>query len=293
MDNQEIQKKNLNGLLVFLLVIVSLLLIGCGVYIIYDKAFDKDTVVESGEKNSSSTVENGNQNVEETEKVSNDTDFNDKISKKIYVLELIDSLNNNSVYRNYDIYSRSVTNSDISLDDKLFNVLENLYIEYSGKSSVTTNYDFGAAGSNGVEFTQLDVALVEQELKNLYGHGIDSSLHKDMGKCPMFIYDSVNKKYYASAQCGGASSYVVDTYINKITTKGNYVYAYVSLGVVSYDGSNIIYTDYERTKIYDSKNNTSSSDVINKDNYKQFSEYKYTFAKDRDNYYFNSIEKIS
>ena len=238
---------------------------------------------------------------EQKEKVveveSNDEIFNDKIKGKINMIEKISSLNPlplwpniETGYREGDIYIKDVANSDIAAELKLYNILENLLFEYNRKSPVTTNYDFGDLNAYKEVITQLDVQLVEEEYIKLYGTKDFS--HKDFSGCPMFIYDSVNKKYYGSAECGGASTVFLNTYVNRITTKGDEAYAYVSLGAINLE-ENCVYTNYERTFKYNGQVADYYGDIINKDNYKEFSEYKYTFTKDKDNYYFTSVERLS
>lgn len=83
--------------------------------------------------------------------------------------------------------------------------------------------------------------------------------HKSFDVCFGYIYDNnTNNYYYIEPQCGGSNQDSAYAYINKYTVKD------------------------------DEANNFR----INESNYKEFSEYKYTFKKDnKGNYYFVSLKE--
>ena len=85
----------------------------------------------------------------------------------------------------------------------------------------------------------------------------------------------------------------MNTYINRITTKGNNAYVYVNLGVLNYVESKV-YTEYEAKNLYDGAIDDfdMKSEVINESNYKDFSEYKYPFVNEDGNYIFESLKRI-
>lgn len=211
----------------------------------------------------------------------------DDLIDKVGDLERLGLSSNNVVYMTGSIYSSDITSVDISDELKLYNVLQGLYGELVRRSPVTTNYNFGSLEIYIDSMTQIDVSLVESEYKKLYGNTTIN--HKGFdSKCPMFIYDSVNKKYYGDAQCGGTSSAGVLPYVNRVTTMGNEAYVYVSLG--TWQESNV-YTDFERTKLYKS-NVIDHNNIVNESNYQDFSQYKYTFVNEDGNYIFKSLNKI-
>lgn len=293
MENKE-KSKSLTTLLVILLISLTAS-IG---YIFYDKIIRDKNISKND-----TTIKEENDNKQE-ERISTDVSLNNDLTQKVKQLELFFSIKGNdgkyynslfpgieSKYRGWDIYIKNITNDDISPDVKLYNVLEKLYYENLGKSPVTTNYDFKELGyDKEVIDVQLDVSLVESQYRALYGSSTFS--HKNFGFCPTFIYDSINLKYYGSAQCGGVSEWIIDTYINKITTTSDKAYAYVSLASI-YWPEEKVYTNYESTILYTGEVGNIYKDIINEENYEQFSEYKYTFTKDGENYHFESIEKIS
>jgi len=216
----------------------------------------------------------------------------DDLSDKVALMESIhvfDSKHNGYAV----IYSKDIKSSDISDDEKLFSILDDLENEYYN-NGVTTDYDFGISTLDQFTLTQLDVKMVENEYKKLYGN--DEIKHKSLEGnlyCPGMIYDSKNNKYYSGVGACGYGGFPESpfTYINRMTTKGNNAYVYVNFGV--YDTSNNnIYTDYEKTKLYKTENDVELENYITKDNYEDFSEYKYTFVKEDGNYIFKSVERV-
>ncbi len=199
------------------------------------------------------------------------------------------------------IYKRDFSNNELSDEIKLFHVLENLYIEKMDNSPVTTDYDLSIFGNGNEDFVvQIDVSLVEDFYYDLYGNKqINHRDFKELWNCPMAIYDEKNQKYYLAASCGGTSNVSLTTYIDKYTEDDDYFHVYIRLGAIegAEDGSSITaYTDFARKKKYRELTEEElihGIDIITEDNYKDFSEYKYTFSKKQDGtYYFDSIMKI-
>lgn len=278
MEKKTEKTKN-NKVLVIVLIIVSVLLVGCIGFIIGNSNASKNNDI----------VEKDNRE-EKEETVSDDVLLKDDLADKIGMLETISTDDNSSYYRSGTIYAKNIKNEELSVSEKLFVVLERAYWDNYGKSSVTTNYDFGTMGSYG--FTQIDVSKVEIAYKKLFGTSLKKSEHQGFNStCPMFVYDETNQKYYAASECGGTSAYSIETYLNRVTVKGDEAYAYVSLAAIDSE-KGIIYTDYARTKQH-STVETIMGKVINKDNYKEFGEYKYTFKKDNNNFYFAKLERLS
>lgn len=227
---------------------------------------------------------------------SGDLEFNNSLIRKVRILEGVSVEGfNDSSYSNGNIYSEKFYYALVSSESKLFSVLEQLYYEY--QNPVTTNYQFGERENLKNQMRQIDVDFVESEYRNLFGSFVD--LHKsfDLGDCPLFIYDSANLKYYGLMNnCNNSREAYLETFINNITTKKDEAYVYVSLAAV--DGSissesRRIYTDYNMNHLYDGVL-VGTDKIINSNNYKLFSQYKFVFKKDKsNNYYFRSIEKIN
>lgn len=271
-------KKNKGVIVVISILVVIVLTLGG--YILYDKVLKKDEVREENPMEEKEEIE------EEEELF--DNAIKEEISQKISILESIQKIDTeqNEIA---PIYKKDIKSSDMSNDIKLDSVLDNLYYQKNGKSPVTTDYDLSMYG--GEEFVQLDLLEVENVYYNLYG---DKKIeHKNIESCPQYIYDSKNQKYYGAAACGGTTNLSIESYIYKYTTKSDKLYAYVSLAIVEADDQGtIVYTDYERQNKYSNPINNLEN-IITIDNYKEFSQYQYTFTKNDDGtYYFDSIEKI-
>lgn len=274
----EKQNKKNNKFIILLLVIVAIFLVGGVGYIIgrevtVNKYFDeiyKDIEMEEYESDDDLLNEN----------------IKDNIKDNIKVLEGIRSDDKNSMF----VYSKDIKNEDLSVSQKLYALLGK-ELDKHRNTEVTTDYDF----DDGIEkttLTQLEESDVSDEYMHLFGYKLRESNHQSfINECPSFIYDKKNRKYYGRYECATMGSYIINTFVNRITTKGDEAYAYVNFAVAD-TSENIVYADYERTKKQsDYKNNYEN--MINEDNYKEFSEYKYTFKKKNGYYYFVEIERLS
>ena len=277
------ESNGVNNILIILLIVISICLVVSVSYITYDKIFKDDTIEKEDDLKD---------NNDDVEKETDSIELNNTMKRYVEILERINVVGDySSGFGSGVIYANNFKNSDILGDDKLHAVLKQLYVENRDKSPVTTDYDFGNDYMKSVN-TQIEVSEVERIYKDLFGSSVGE--HKDFGICPYFIYDSVNSKYYGSMQCGNASTLFFETYVYSVTTKGNDVYVYVSFA--SSDMGNagpVIYTDYERTDVY--KDNVQPQelvDIVNENNYNDFSQYKYVFTKNGDSYSFTNIEKI-
>ena len=144
------------------------------------------------------------------------------------------------------------------------------------------------------EKLKISASIVSDKYYNLFNESIS---HQNVQSCPQYEYDSSNAVYYQLHNCGGISANGPISYINRYTTKGNESYVYINKGyVITNDESYTrdIYTDLNKNKLYktEASNNFSWDTAINESNYSEFSEYKITFVKNIDGYYFKGIEKV-
>lgn len=280
-----------DGTFKFFLIIVlimAVLSIGCcvGVLIGYnmnkDDKIDKE-VVEKDDKHKG-------------ENVIDDVALKNDIENKIDILSRQQYIGyeDGKEYTNGAIFKKNYKNSEIETKYKMLMVVDDLYIKYMGKSPVTTDYDFGVSFPIDASFaTQIDVSEVEKLYVSVFGTK-DYKHEKLEFKCPSFIYDEKNSKYYGMSGCGGAQFSYISKYVNRITVEGDKLFAYVSVGSSIYDdsvGRYVYYTDYEGTKSY-SGNISDMYNYVNESNYEQFSEYKFIFTKKDGNYSFTEINKI-
>lgn len=280
------EKKQNKGMIVIIVILV-LALLGTTGYIVYDKFLKEEVNVSKENKNNSQY-----ENVEKEKEVT-DSLLKEGLSLKIAMLEKISNTETEK-YRSGYIYKKDISNSEINSDTKLYNVLQNLYHENEGLIPVTTNYDFKELEPYKSVATQIDVSLVTERYNDLYGERVVD--HKNLDGCPMFIYDAENSKYYGMAECGGTSSTYLKSYNNKYTQLKDDFYVYVSVASITYndqEGNSTVYTDYEMQNKYKDVTIAEVENIINSSNYKDFSEYKYTFTKNKNgNYIFSSIERV-
>lgn len=127
--------------------------------------------------------------------------------------------------------------------------------------------------------------------------------HQDIDTdCPHYFYK--NNNYYEWHECGGTAYPELMIYKNKYTKKGNKIYSYVYLGTYSLGGKiykdildydkNTTEEEYEELlKKLEYVGTVDEDNVINENNYKEFTKYKLSFNKsEKGKYYFESIEQV-
>ena len=168
---------------------------------------------------------------------------------------------------------------------------------------------------------------VNAHSKKLFGHAIDKPIEViNKNACYEYVYDATQKLYFLPAPaCGGTGVGKVHTYKSKIITdttkKEAYVYMSFAYTVPNPNDNyktEIVYKDFDHAKDYDVKNEHMQDldlalkneyklteeeqkklndyninyNVINENNYTEFSEYKFTFKQDNSgNYYFIKVEQ--
>lgn len=292
-------KKKTNIVLILIIILLTVLCVGLVGYIFYEKS--EDMVVDKNIENKNNN--NNNSEVMDEEKEVFDNTIRDDLKSKISFLEKLEfQAYERDRYTGWGwkIYKKSVKSIEIDNAEKLYYILKALYPEKRGKSKVTTDFDINSLGE-GVEITQVDVSEVEDKFYNLYGNrDISYRNFKEDWTCPIAIYDAKNSKYYLAAECGGTTNVTFKTYISKFTEDKDNYYVYIRVGVlegpINYGDNSVLYTDYERQNKYKKLTNEELSkieEIINKDNYQDFSAYKYTFKKNgAKTSYFDSIERL-
>ena len=161
-------------------------------------------------------------------------------------------------------------------------------------------------------FLDSSYQLTEEKVNNyslqLFGEKIENS-KEQMGKCPMYIYDSNQKMYYRpNPQCGGTSGPdVIHSYKSKFIQKENEAHVYISLAHLAanqenYNGEMLnLYKDFDLNDngtitLKDCPDKYSfynpNVNVMTITDYKLYSEYKFIFKQDKNgNYYFVKVEQ--
>ena len=290
-------KKSKKGLIV----IILLLLIIAGLCtFIYLK---KDVLFNSG----NNTNENNNTNniVEAKEEELKDSNLINIITDKAKMIVLpnfIDLFYIKGDYNGNFYFDDLYKKMELSDANKLLLILEkqkgeeiNVDIDKSSNNEVKELYkqDWTSAHDRDSAMRQYDLSSINNDYRYIFGTTISN--YMDISSCPSYYYDSVNKVYFSYGQCGGLDPASILTYINKLSTNGNDVYVYVSVGKMSFIEETLpnakynIYSDYEEKNKLQEIN--ESKYIIDESNYDKFSEYKLTFTKDGNDYYYKSIER--
>ena len=172
----------------------------------------------------------------------------------------------------------------------------------------TESYVYGST-----KYVSLD--KVNEYSKKLFGDNLKTILN-EIRECPSYLYDETNKSFYfPEPQCGGTSAEMAIGYKSKFEEYKDEAYVYVSYAFIMpdestylndiYDPKFIVYKDFnliENGSYYSAqhkdvyKTNLTQYEAtvfeLNKDNYKDFSEYKFTFKQDKNNnYYLAKVEQ--
>lgn len=157
---------------------------------------------------------------------------------------------------------------------------------------------------------QISAEKVNEQSIKLFGEIIENPI-EEVGMCPHIYYDANSNTYFRpEPACGGTSAHYVKSYKSKFTTKNDEVYVYVNfayIGPGTYNGSYEYYEVYKDIKDVNSLENSGNfidkytledpiyweeNFTVNERNYQHFSEYKFTFKKDKnDNYYFVDVKQ--
>ena len=283
-DKTNEEKSKSKGL-VITIVILAILLAGAIGYIVGEKVGIIKTPKETNESNTKKVK--FKILADEKEVIIEDDSIKNNIKEKVEILNSINSTaagmntSQDLAYLGGALFMQDYTNETLSQDTKLDTVLRRIL---NGKSQLTINQ-----------------SEVETKYYNLFGKS--EIVHKTIGKCPMFTYNGQTKTYEGISACGGTSGKAIESYIEKYTKQNDKIYVYVRVGATSLDmesGKLFVYSNVSlQNKIseIDATNTVDNprKNVINESNYKEFSQYKYTFNynKDSNNYYFASIKKLS
>ncbi len=139
---------------------------------------------------------------------------------------------------------------------------------------------------------QANVKPLLEDVKNIYGD-IDDFSGKTKG-CPTYY---LNKDIvYRTYRCGFVITHDTISFLDRITEldKSTYVYVYVGAYESSEkDGLNTIYSDPNLQTKYKTQSINASLKFTEKE-YKNFTQFRYTFIKNADGYYiFSKLEKIA
>lgn len=212
-----------------------------------------------------------------SEKLIDDMEVQSILSDKINVLEVMSE--NSFIIPN--LYKENVTNIDDQ--NKLLTVLN--YIYQTGKfTKVMTPSDNISFLTSTLKLTDdklvgtINMDTIKGIYDNLYSSPTESIETKEKyqytSTCPTFIYDSINKEYYAYLTCPTLNTVTTLGYNNKYTVLKDKIIIYRSVG---FKQNNVIHTSYKeanRLGESDSKNFVN----IDSNNFHKFDQYMYQFS---------------
>ena len=293
---EEVREKKSNKGLIAIIVVLILVITGLLVYIAYDKGviFSKEETkeVEKKSEEKGKTKEEENVEVEIEDQI-----IIDSLAEKMEYLNNIDFAYGKNITT---LYEKNHTKASLSEGQKIGSILSTF--ELQGKFSDISDAAFkelyptyyGTFEPNEYMEIKLDTFL--EEYYKVYGTKEILNYNASFTD-PEFMYSEKYSGYFAYKVTGRTSGEQLLTYNYKYTKDNNKAYVYVALAMDSHaaDLTRKLYTDYEKTKVYDK---VASEDVykfeIDSTNYDDFSKYKVTFAKNDDGgYYFESIENLN
>lgn len=317
MVEKEAKNKSNKGviLLIILLILIILALVG---YIFYDKGiiFKKAMSTKQTEEK-----------IEETEKSLKDQNIIKQVSNKIDILlgnissetDFKQSYNYLAHDFRYSLLKKKLTKEEkqkIVLDSIQWqNITDDNWKNIARiKEMVEADKQYTTEELAIKAHKQASADIVNSKSIELFGEKIENPITQIGENCLIYIYDENTKTYYKpEPRCGGTSAGYVNSYKSKFTTKNDNIYVYVSYAFEKFEDASTsnyeddyrqIYRDFsdikDMTITYNENDKTQytinayNGETFNLDasNYKEFSEYKYTFKKDsNDNYYFVSVKQ--
>lgn len=301
------RKDNIKNILI---VILSLIIIGGILYILYDR-----NIIFKEKKDNKNNTEIKRENKTEDKLVEKDLDDvaikNTLIGKMRMLIGLSETkeiINNYSfvdsmlvLVNKFDAFSH-LLNNDLSEKDKLAIALASTSSTKMTKSFDEMNFAKKEKYKNLYDDTSLYSEISLNDLKNIYIYlfGTSEFYYDDyyFGYYEYF-YDSLNKVYYkfdGQQQMAVSAPYLL-MYINSFKSYGNVIYVNVNLGFLDARDRKVC-TSFDTSFLINNCENliTISTDEmltykIDESNYEQFKNYKFVFGKDKNNnYIFKGLE---
>ncbi len=271
------------------IIILVILLIGSLSYIAYDlyfyKYFKKEVKVVEKKK--------------ETKTELKEVELKDNTVKRQIENNLSILIERNNFYEGD--YDKDYFGSGLIFNTKdkiTINDINNSYMLYSVINHLVLDSRYEEIEENNKVVTKILKTDVDNKIKEVYGDNFELDNIKCEECCPGNI-QLKNNYYEFENQCGGTGYSYTSPYTYKITTKNNFIYAYVAVAYNYFnDGLNSNGTTYLDSKIYknlEKEEYSGNTDdfKINEDNYQEFSKYKITFEKtDEGDYIFKESVRI-
>ena len=182
-----------------------------------------------------------------------------------------------------NLYKDNITS--ITDQEKLLSVLMYLYQAGKFTSVITPSDNISYFISNyGLTNDKLVGSINLVVIKDMYDD-LYSSLNESLdskekfnytSSCPIFVYDTVNKAYYAYMNCNNLNTIRNIGYTYKYSIIGDKINVYRSVG---YKENNIVYTSF-KTNASLNENESKNFNDINSTNNGKFDKFLYQFSLD-------------
>ena len=257
---------------VIVYIVLCIIIIGMIGYLVYLKANNDEKVVDTGSKE---PVNSKAQIVELINTMTANDQLEGLYSGKTYI---IDNISNTYILKS--ILNSIKSDRTLSTDE-----LRNI----SARLKVCINSSYYSEEN------------VKKNITKIYGD-LQLDYAKEVANTG-FVYDSVEKSFYELCNNKLETNNFVTTYLYDYKEKTNEANAYIAVAYgtkvpvvingATTDKTTInIYKTSARDKVYKTyvKEPGSKEEFkLNKDNYKDFSKFKFTFVKENGEYHFNSI----
>ena len=260
--------ENKKNIVIGILIGILLCVVSLCIYLIIDKSNN----VVNEEK------EEINENIE---KDITDSVLKDELSSKINLLY-------DGYGTKYEFVTKEYKSSNIDKNEKLLVALNSTY-----NDGVKKTNDFTG---------EIELEKVKDRYYSIFGEELTTyevDTTKNVVKGYQWKYDNNSNKYIVNFLGTGISAgKVILTYNDRYTVDNDNAYIYIKCGYQYGDENNNIYlyNEYKEDMtgmIPYSKEQVNNYQDILETNYKDFSEYKVTFKKNNNGYYFYSAEKIN
>ena len=260
--------ENKKNIVIVILIVLLLSTIGLCIYLVVDKS-NNDIIEEKEEIN------------ENIEKDITDDILKEELSNKLDLLY-------DGYGTKYDFITKEYKSSNIDKNEKILAVLNSTYNDGVKKID---------------EFTgEIELEKVKDRYYSIFGEELTTyevDTTKNVVKGYQWKYDNNSNKYIVNFLGAGISAgKVILTYNDRYTVDNDNAYIYVRCGYqyVKENNNIYLYNEYKEdmTGMFPySKEQVNNYQDILETNYKDFSEYKVTFKKNNNGYYFYSVEKTN
>ena len=309
--DKRVDENNKNTRSVVILIIVFLLII-IGLLVTIIMLLNKDNKLGNNKQEPNTVV------VDEDNEIKITEDLKFDLSRKIEKILTRVNLTSYEAQSNYPDYMfhypvlfRELTSSEkqlITLSSlAYFDIDLSKYKEVSYVKNAVDRAD--GYGYMRTDYGYLPYIDVNKEYREYFGEDLVNPV-ESVGRCPEYYYSSTTREFYhMSSACGGTSVSRIVSYKDKFVAKDDTIEVYINFGfirpientdkfavyanVVSLvNESDLTSRALVDTQIEEVSMTDMNNYKITEENKDKFTQYKFTFKKNGDNFYFDKVTKI-